>query len=50
MRRRDESYDSPFDDEGNYGKKKDEDYEVMSISNFSKRYISQSTPGQPKQD
>lgn len=33
VRRRDEDYDSPFDDEGDY-------MDNVSISNFSKRYMS----------
>ena len=37
VRRRDEGYDSPFDDEG------DADMDHMSISNFSKKYMSEST-------
>lgn len=33
VRRHDEDYDSPFDDEGEY-------MDNVSISNFSKRYMS----------
>ena len=48
MRRRDEGYDSPFDDE------KDDadqvDIEGMSISNFSKRYESQYKEQDDKMD
>ena len=36
IRRRDEMCDSPFDDEG-------ENIDLMSISNFSKRYMSEAT-------
>ena len=39
VRRRNESVDSPFDDEGN-GRGDEEDIDAMTISNFSKRYIS----------
>ena len=36
VRRRDEMCDSPFDDEG-------ENIDLISISNFSKRYMSEET-------
>jgi len=36
VRRRDEMCDSPFDDEG-------ENIDLISISNFSKRYMSEAT-------
>ena len=46
VRKRDEGCDSPFDDEGDYDYQKDEEdrddeIDAISISNFSKRYMSQ---------
>ena len=46
VRKRDEGYDSPFDDEGDFDKNPplpvaDEEMDAISISNFSKRYMSQ---------
>ena len=54
VRKRDEGEDSPFDDEGDFNWRKPEgevagedfcgdDFDEMSISNFSKRYTSQNT-------